>query len=317
MILLFPFSAREQKVVYTVMRKTYGYGKKEDDMSASQIGDMCGLARTHVTAVLNDLAARRIITKRPGQYGSIIGINKRHSEWSRPAKNELQNPAVPTPVPASTESVQGRTKSVLPDCTKNEQTASTDLVQGSTDLVQECTETVLVPNWFPTSTESVQVDSTESVHTKDNLPKDNQQKILSGKPDSTQLGFAGIEKSGCLEDGKDARSTRGKSTAKQVLKQAAAEVLSYLNDKSGHRFKPVDGTLNPIIARLGDGFAADDCKAVIDAKVKQWASDPKMAEYLRPSTLFRASNFPQYAGQLSTPPVVATRPVDSRFAGAK
>jgi hypothetical protein len=39
-------------------------------------------------------------------------------------------------------------------------------------------------------------------------------------------------------------------------------------------------------ARVRDGFTLEDFKAVIDAKVSQWGDDEKMAEYLRPETLF-------------------------------
>jgi phage replication O-like protein O len=163
-ILLFPFSAREQKVVFTVIRKTYGYGKKEDDMSASQIGGMCGLARTHVTAALNSLAARNIITKRPGRFGSIIGIQKDHRKWIRGDAS------------TSTESVRGCTDLALVECTEIKQPDSTDSVQGRTETVRVCTDLVHVPIQYVASTESVQVDSTDSVHTKENLPKENQQK---------------------------------------------------------------------------------------------------------------------------------------------
>ncbi len=143
-ILGFDLSHREQSVVLTIIRKTYGYGKKEDDISAAQIGDMCGIARTHVTNALNQLAQRNVITKRTGRFGSIIGIQKDHRKWI--SQQQLKS------IGASTESVQG------------------------------CTELVHVPNQYVASTESVQVDSTESVHTKDNLPKDNHQKKSSCAP---------------------------------------------------------------------------------------------------------------------------------------
>src|SRR5471030_1802276 len=80
-VLGFGFSHREQSIIFTIFRKTYGYGKKEDDMSASQIGDMCKIARQHVTSTLNVLALRNVINKRPGRYGSIIGIQKDHRRW--------------------------------------------------------------------------------------------------------------------------------------------------------------------------------------------------------------------------------------------
>lgn len=138
-IWLKPFNHRQHKVVFAIIRKTYGYGKKEDDMSASQIGSLCGLSRTHVTSTLNQLEKMKVISKRPGVYGSIVGINKDYSRW----------------LFASTKSVQ-----VIQNGT------STESVQG-------------VPNHSFTSTESVRVDSTKSVHTKDNLSKDNKQKTCA------------------------------------------------------------------------------------------------------------------------------------------
>jgi len=75
------FSHREQSVILTVIRKTYGYAKKEDDMSAAQIGALCGVARQHVTSTLNVLASRNVITKRAGRFGMVIGIQKDHRKW--------------------------------------------------------------------------------------------------------------------------------------------------------------------------------------------------------------------------------------------
>ncbi len=37
---------------------------------------------------------------------------------------------------------------------------------------------------------------------------------------------------------------------------------------------------------MRDGFSVDDIKSVIEHKVGEWKDDPKMSEYLRPSTLF-------------------------------
>jgi phage replication O-like protein O len=158
-ILGFGFSQRELLVLLTIIRKTYGFNKKEDDMSASQIGEICSLARPHVTAVLNQLAARNVINKRQGHFGTIVGIQKDSRKWV--SAGQLKGCS------SSTDLVH---------------VDSTDSVQGSTQLVQGCTESVHVPNQYSGSTDSVQVGSTESVHTKDNLPKDNQQKTNSCAP---------------------------------------------------------------------------------------------------------------------------------------
>lgn len=135
-ILAFPFTARQLKVVLSIMRKTYGFGKKQDDISASQIGAMCGMSRNHATSTLNQLAGLRVITKIPGVYGSVVGINKDYKVW----------------VITSSESVQ-----------VSRVGTSTELGRG-------------VPEQYFDSPELGRVDSPESGHTKDNFPKDNKQK---------------------------------------------------------------------------------------------------------------------------------------------
>jgi uncharacterized phage protein (TIGR02220 family) len=78
----------------------------------------------------------------------------------------------------------------------------------------------------------------------------------------------------------------------------ATEVLEHLNVKVGKHFQPVAANTDLIRNRLREGASVEDCKAVIDAKHAEWGHDPKMAAYLRPATLFNASKFAQYVGQL-------------------
>lgn len=112
-ITAFPLKYTTLRVLLVVIRKTYGYGKKEDDMSASQIAALCGdMARTHVNAALNELAALNIISKRQGTYGSVIGVNKDYSTW------------------------KGVTNSVQVDESRPSETTRTNLDQGVTNLVQ-------------------------------------------------------------------------------------------------------------------------------------------------------------------------------------
>jgi uncharacterized phage protein (TIGR02220 family) len=61
----------------------------------------------------------------------------------------------------------------------------------------------------------------------------------------------------------------------------------------------VDSNARLIRARLAEeGVTVERVKAVIDAKVKKWANDKKMSGYLRPKTLFNATNFEQYLAEL-------------------
>lgn len=70
------------------------------------------------------------------------------------------------------------------------------------------------------------------------------------------------------------------------------EVLGYLNEKAGTKYKPVESNLKFIRARLKD-YCADDLKAVVDKKCKEWKGT-SMQMYLRPETLFNATKFETY-----------------------
>ena len=73
---------RHSQVVRAVIRKTYGYGKKEDDISLSQIAEMTGLQRSHVSVALRELEQMHVLNPiRPGRFGQVVGLNKRHDQW--------------------------------------------------------------------------------------------------------------------------------------------------------------------------------------------------------------------------------------------
>ncbi|TDL39423.1 alpha/beta hydrolase [Macrococcoides bohemicum] len=75
------------------------------------------------------------------------------------------------------------------------------------------------------------------------------------------------------------------------------EVISYLNERTGSKYKETTkGNQEFIIARLNEGFSVDELKIAIDNKVDDWLGT-KDAKYLRPSTLFRKSNFEGYLNQ--------------------
>lgn len=75
------------------------------------------------------------------------------------------------------------------------------------------------------------------------------------------------------------------------------EVIGYLNNESGGTFKPgAAGHRKLIQARLNDGATVEDLKTVIRKKCAEWVGT-RFATNLKPSCLFRASNFDGYLGQ--------------------
>lgn len=79
------------------------------------------------------------------------------------------------------------------------------------------------------------------------------------------------------------------------------DIIDYLNQKTGKRFTlKSKATVGHINARFAEGYTLEDFKTVIDNKCTSWLYDPKMAEYLRPETLF-SSKFESYLNEIKHP----------------
>lgn len=102
-----------------------------------------------------------------------------------------------------------------------------------------------------------------------------------------------------------------KLTTLSGWRPTACRLLDFLNKKTGRHYQPAEANLKLITARLKAGATEDQCRAVIGRKCAQWLGDAKMAEFLRPATLFNATNFAQYQGEL---PATAFSPEDNGHA---
>ena len=74
------------QIICAVIRKTYGYNKKEDAISISQLIEMTGLCRRTIIYALQDLEAKNVlfIIRRRIQHGNevnIIKFNKDYDSW--------------------------------------------------------------------------------------------------------------------------------------------------------------------------------------------------------------------------------------------
>ncbi|HIF9388767.1 TPA: conserved phage C-terminal domain-containing protein [Photobacterium damselae] len=74
----------------------------------------------------------------------------------------------------------------------------------------------------------------------------------------------------------------------------AKQIIEHLNAVTGSRFQCCQSNLRHITGRLNEGFALQDFRLVIEHKQREWGRDAKMAQYLRPSTLFSPSKFTGY-----------------------
>lgn len=99
---------------------------------------------------------------------------------------------------------------------------------------------------------------------------------------------------------KDSKTLSGKPDV-SALKAEAKAILAFLNSKAGRAYRENDANLDFIVARLREGYTPQECKQVVAKKCREWSADEKMAEYLRPATLFNRTKFNQYAGELVVP----------------
>lgn len=73
------------------------------------------------------------------------------------------------------------------------------------------------------------------------------------------------------------------------------ETIDYLNKRIHTSYRPSSAeTKKHLHARIKEGYKLEDFIRVIDSKAKEWLDDPKMRQYLRPSTLFSSKNFESY-----------------------
>lgn len=116
---------------------------------------------------------------------------------------------------------------------------------------------------------------------------------LQTKPTESKALFGNIETQTQAPEPKPEQSQ-----ARKKLSEACVEVLNFLNEKTGRNYQPVKANINLIAARIKEGATVIQCRQVIAKKCREWRDDPNREIYLRPKTLFNATNFAQYQGEL-------------------
>ena len=99
---------------------------------------------------------------------------------------------------------------------------------------------------------------------------------------------------------KDRDKDRDRDIIYNVVLETTKNVISRLNELNNTKFKyKSDNNIKLIKARLDEGYTKEDLLMVVEKMSYLWNKEPKKGEkdmrvYLRPSTLFRKSNFENY-----------------------
>ncbi|MEY0026930.1 replication protein [Providencia rettgeri] len=80
-------TVRQLRVMLAIIRKTYGFGKKVDRISDSQLADVSGLSRQNVNKAKKELISMNYIIIE----GNKIGVNKEVSAWKNQSRDSVSN----------------------------------------------------------------------------------------------------------------------------------------------------------------------------------------------------------------------------------
>lgn len=82
-IIAFRIPGEIRQVFDAILRKTYGYNKKEDAIANSQLVLLTGMKKGNVSRSLSRLIVSKLVIKTDNSYGSgnLLKINKDYSQW--------------------------------------------------------------------------------------------------------------------------------------------------------------------------------------------------------------------------------------------
>ena len=82
---------------------------------------------------------------------------------------------------------------------------------------------------------------------------------------------------------------------KDIYGAERTAIITYLNQELGTKYRSDSKAIREMInGRLSEGYTVEDFKTVISNMAAEWSGDEKMSRYLRPSTLFAPTHFPEY-----------------------
>lgn len=84
----------EIKLLLTIFRKTYGWQKKEANISTKEIVDMTGLSRVEISRTMKRLVSRKLVIKNDNYNPTKYAFNKHYSKWEVLSKMITAKPVI-------------------------------------------------------------------------------------------------------------------------------------------------------------------------------------------------------------------------------
>lgn len=248
-----------------ILRRTYGWRKKADNISIGQLAEMTGLSRRTVIYVLQNLEAGKFITVQRTDDGTanLIGIQKNHELWVVQEKGGQYRQAIEKQKERYRAKVVQETMGMVQE---NDGSARND-----GKVVQENDAN---PQFLAPPKETKKKETTPPI-------------IPPSLPEGSENLFPELPES--------------RPPNVRDFQADAIEILRFLNQTGHTAFHESDKTLNKIIARLKsrpkDPYGVEDVKAMIRMLWNE-SRGTDQQKYFRPKTIFAEENFENYIGRI-------------------
>lgn len=280
-------SSYESQILWAIFRKTYGWHKKEDWITGTQLSEMTDIVKSHISRTLKKLVKRSIITKN----GKKLSFQKDYDKWEKLPKQvtnkklPIQDKKLPKQVTKVTQIGQEVTQigNHKRNYTKETIIKETITKEKGDDFIKAWKD-------FKTMRKKIRKPMTERA-----------EELIIKK--LNKLAFSELLQIAILNQS-IMNSWQGIFPLKEdsgEYNDKVMEILDYLNKKTGKEYTIDIPDKIYIITRLKEGRPIETFKKIIDIKCDKWMGKVNkeggsMEDYLTPKTLF-GINFENYLNE--------------------
>lgn len=306
----------ENRILWVIFQKTYGWHKKEDWISLSQFAKETGLDRRIVHRTLKKLASMgMIIINKDDKYHVKYSFQKDYEKWNM-SSTEM------TGVIQTYDNVSSnQSQNVIKSCHEVSSNQSQNVIKSDDKVSSNQSPTKDIYTKYTSTKETIQKKESKTIYKDTHIkaltppidappyiqelesesPTPTPTPTLKPKPKKSKEPYKHLNNTVTILSNKR-HSTPSPSTISYKNEDIPyADIVDYLNKKTNKSFRVNNNRTQKLIkARWTEGNTLEDFYKVIDHQTAKWINDHKMREYLRPETLFG----PKFESYLQSPPTV-------------
>lgn len=130
-IVKMPMSDYEHRIFWLIIRKTYGFKKKQDWISQKQIAEITGIRKSHVSRTIKNLIRKNMVVNTRVGNKKILGIQKDYERWEVTNSGKLPIQVTTKKLPIQVTGVTNSGNSELPLQAPTKETITKETIQNN------------------------------------------------------------------------------------------------------------------------------------------------------------------------------------------